>query len=141
MVLVSLRCLVVAALMLVCLSCSSSEDINIARAAVAHFHQQLNAGLPDEIYRNAAEEYQAAASSELNRELIEAVRRKMGNAAQFQVTGWRLNYLTSGRSLALQCRTAFAHGDAVESFEWRIQGNKALLLGWNINSPLLVATN
>jgi hypothetical protein len=123
---------------LVCTSCSGSEDINTGKAAIRHFHEQLNAGLPDEIYREAAREYQAAATSELNRKFIEAVRKKMGKAAHCEVTSWRLNYLTSGRFLALECKTTFDHGEAAESFRWRIEGKKALLLGWNINSPALV---
>jgi hypothetical protein len=125
-------------MILVCTSCSGSEDINTGKAAIRHFHEQLNAGLSDEIYRDAAREYQAAATSELNQKFIEAVRKKMGKAAQCEVTSWRLNYVTSGRFLSLECKTTFDHGDAAESFRWRIEGKKALLLGWNINSPLLV---
>jgi hypothetical protein len=74
----------------------------------------------------------------MHRKFIEAVRKKMGKAAQFEITSWRLNYLTSGRFLALQCKTTFADGEAAESFQWRIEGKKAILLGWNISSPLLV---
>jgi hypothetical protein len=40
--------------------------------------------------------------------------------------------------LALQTRATFANGTADESFSWLIRDGKAWLMGWNINSPLLI---
>ena len=133
-----LRVLLALVAILVCASCSSSEAVKTGKAAIGRFHEQLNAGLSDQIYRDASQEYQGSATAELNRKIIESVRKKMGNAGQFEVTTWRVDFLTSGHFVSLQCKTAFANGEATESFQWRVEGTKALLLGWHINSPLFM---
>ena len=106
--------------------------------AISRLHEQLNAGLSDEIYRSAAQEYQGSVTADLHRKFIETVRKKMGTAGQFEVTNWRIDLRTNGRFVSFQCQTAFDNGKAEESFVWRIEGTKALLLGWHINSPALI---
>jgi hypothetical protein len=133
-----LRFLLASVAILVCASCSGFRTVKTGKAAISHFHEQFNAGLSDDIYRDASQEYQGSATAELHRKIIEGVREKMGSAGQFEVTNWRVDFLTGGRLVALQCKTTFANGEATESFQWRIEGTKAMLLGWHINSPLLI---
>ena len=123
---------------LVCTSCVNSADMNTGKAGVAHFHDELNAGLSDEIYRDAGQEYRGATTEEFNRKFVEAVRTKMGRVQRYEVTTWRVNYSTNGKFLALECKTQFTNGGAEESFQWRIDGKRPVLMGWHINSPLLV---
>jgi hypothetical protein len=123
---------------LLSVSCSTTADMKKGDAAVRRFHEKLNGQLADEIFRAATADYQRAATQETNRKMVEAVHRKMGDAGSFTTTSWRLNFTPAGRMLSLDCETQFANGRAQESFLWRFESDQPKLLGWHINSPLLI---
>jgi hypothetical protein len=119
-------------------ACSTTRDLNKGKAAIATFHERLNAGLADAIYTDATPEYQKAVTPESNRQLITGVLRKLGKAGEFQTTTWNINYSTNGEVISIQTEAMFANGKATESFQLRIAGDHVLIQAWNINSPLFI---
>jgi hypothetical protein len=119
-------------------ACASSEELSRGKAVVGRFHEELNSGLFDDIYREASPEYQKSVTQEMNGKLLAGIGKKMGIAGQFRMTSWRLNAMTNGRFLELQGDADFANGKAVETFQWRIEGNRILMVSWNVNSPQLL---
>jgi hypothetical protein len=49
-----------------------------------------------------------------------------------------VNWTTSGTRVVLDYSTKFDAGDAAEQFTWKIAGNNAVLVGYNINSTALI---
>ena len=130
--------LVVAALMAALCGCSMSADTALAEQGVPRFHEQLDAGRFDEIWDQAADELKKASPQPEFVEFLSAVHRKLGNTKSADKTGWNVNYQTSGSFVTLGYKTVFAEGDAQEQFVFRLQDNKALLVGYHINSMALI---
>ncbi len=86
----------------------------------------------------AAPAYRTATSEELNSKLILAIHRKLGKAGPFRQTNWRVNWTTSGTYVFIEGEDDFANGKAMESFQFLVDHEQALLVGWNVNSPVLI---
>ena len=55
-----------------------------------------------------------------------------------KTVGWNDNTTTSGHYVTLNREAAFARGPATEQFIFRVDGNRALLVGYQVNSDLLI---
>jgi Protein of unknown function (DUF4019) len=118
--------------------CSMSADSKLAEQAVPEFHRMLDAEQFEPIYDAAASELKGAITRKEFTELLSAVHRKLGATKSSDQQGWRVNYNTSGTFVTLTCQTHYTEGDATEQFVYRLQGDKALLAGYNINSLTLI---
>ena len=130
-----------AVLLIVGSSCSLTgltKVKGIAEAAVAQFHEQFNAGQFREIYGQAHEEFRKSTSEADFVPVLEAVRRKLGTVKHAEQAGWNVNATTSGTQVTLGYNVEFSEGKGAEQFVFRISGDKALLLNYNVNSPLLI---
>jgi len=130
---------VAATLAIVLAGCAdTARDISSARAGVTRFHQQLDAGKFDEIYNEAAPEFRSATTHEDFLAFAGAVHRKLGAVRDATQTNFSVNWTTSGTRVVVDYTTKFDQGDAVEHFTWKIDGDKAVLVGYNINSKALI---
>jgi hypothetical protein len=129
---------VLVALVSILCGCSMSADTSLAEQAVPRFHEQLNAGRFEAIYAGCGEELKKMTTQQDFVALLEAVHRKLGNSRESDKTGWNVNYQTSGRFVTLGYKTSFDAGSAQEQFVFRVQGDAALLVGYNINSAALI---
>ncbi len=118
--------------------CSMSESVTVAKKAVGTFHAELNHEQFDTILSTASPEYQRTLSPDQNRKLFAAIHKKLGEAHDFSVKGWFLNFTPTGKMVRLQCNTNFASGVADETFVWRVTEAGASLVGYNINSTALI---
>src|SRR6266404_4363026 len=71
--------------------------------------------------------------------LVQSIHRKLGKVQQsnlqsFQV-GW---FIGQGTMVTLFYNTQFVEGKAGEKFTWRIKNNRPILVGYFINSNVLV---
>ena len=118
--------------------CNPVANMAAARQTVVEFHQKLDAGDFAGIYAASHAELKAATSERHFIALLEAVHRKLGKVESTSRQTWSLNSFNLKTNVVLQHQTKFTHGEATESFTVRIEGDKGLLLGYNISSLALI---
>lgn len=129
--------LVVAAMLA---GCSIGADVPLAKTAAASFHQQLDAGKFAETYTASAPELHAAATQQQWVGLLDVVHRKLGNFKSAPEPGWNDQFNTGGHTIVLTYKSTYEHGTATEELVYKIEGGKALLLGYHITSNALIAS-
>jgi opacity protein-like surface antigen len=132
------RALVLAMLGAVAVGCSSSAQITEAQRAVSTFHEQLDAGRFDEIYRSSSNDLKKMSSQAEFVSLLAAVHRKLGTTRSADSQGWNVNYRPSGTLVTLTYKTAYTQGDAAEQFAFAMRDDAAVLVGYHINSNALI---
>jgi len=118
--------------------CSAGTDVPVAEKAVARFHTMLDAGQNAQIYQESASEMKEAAAESKLTTLLAAVHRKLGPVKKAEQKGWNDQINTGGHFVTLNYATSYAQGDATETFVYKIAGDKAQLVGYNINSSALI---
>ena len=118
--------------------CSAGDNTKLAAAGVTEFHRLLDAGEFDRIYADASADLKQPTSQEDFVALLAAVRRKLGTTKSSSQQGWNINYNTSGRYITLAYATVYSDGEAAEQFVYRIEGERALLAGYHVNSNALI---
>jgi len=71
-------------------------------------------------------------------EFIGAVQRKLGKVTQTTNTGFNVRSFNFITTVVLTQNTTFERGTAVEVFTFQMNGDKAVLVGYNINSNDLI---
>jgi len=107
-------------------------------SAVKRFHEQLNAEQYDEIYAQADGKFRGAVKEADSKALFEAIHRKLGNVKNSTLSSWHVNATTGGAFVTLSYNTEFTEGGGDEKFDFLISGDRASLINYNINSPLLI---
>jgi len=128
----------VAVLLFALAGCSAGTDVPVAEKAVARFHTMLDAGQNAQIYQESASEMKSATTEDKLDALLAAVHRKLGTVKQAEQKGWNDQINTGGHFVTLNYATSYAQGDATETFVYKIAGDKAQLVGYNINSSALI---
>jgi uncharacterized protein DUF4019 len=128
----------IAALLGVVNSCSLTKGKEIGEHAVVQFHNQFNAGQYHEIYAQSDDGFRKATSEADALALFEAVRRKLGTIKNSTQTRWHVNATPGGTRVILAYDVEFSEGKGTEEFVFHINGDKALLFNYNVNSPLLI---
>lgn len=118
--------------------CSMSADVGLAEGQVAQFHQQLDAGQLQQIYAGASDRLRKATSEQDMQALLAAVHRKLGDVKSSVRGAWSVHAGVTGTFVSLSYRTHFSEGDATERFDYQLEGDKALLAGYHINSNTLI---
>ncbi len=110
----------------------------LADSAVGEFHEKLNAGQYEEIYRGADQELAIETKHEELIRFLERLHSKLGDAGVTTQMNIRVNATTFGSSVVAQYNTTFARGTAVETFTWVEKGGTLKLHGYDIHSNALV---
>jgi hypothetical protein len=118
--------------------CGMREGTKAAEMAVNEFHQKLDAGEFTAIYSATHPDFKKASTEKDFVALLEAIHRKLGRVETTNQAGWNVNSHNLNTNVTLNYQTKFAGGDAVETFNYRVKGGKALLYGYNINSQALI---
>ncbi|MBV9958741.1 MAG: hypothetical protein JO360_09985 [Acidobacteria bacterium] len=119
-------------------SCSFTRGKGLAEAAVAQFHQQNNSGQFREIYNQADEEFKKTGDEAGAVKFFEAMRRKLGTVKQANQTGWYVQATPRGTLVTLNYVVEFSEGKGTEKFVFRVIEEKAELLSYRVDSPLLI---
>ena len=117
--------------------CNPIKGKESAEAAVKQFHEQLNKGDFKGIYAATEADFKKASSEKDFVALLDAVHRKLGLVQSSEPNGWRIN-ATGHVNVVLAYKTKFAEGDGVETFNYQVEGEKAVLVGYNIASNALI---
>jgi len=107
---------------------------SVAEPQIAVFHQRLDAERFDEIYSTASDEFRGAAPKEKVLELFSAIEKKLGKVKSSSTKTWNVRTFNFVTTVVIVTETEFEHGKGTETFTFRVAGDKASLVGYNINS-------
>jgi len=120
-------------------ACSSKKDVELAQQAVIRFHSQFNAEQYHSIYDEADAKFRATGNETEITAFLQAIHRKLGRTQQAELQGTQIQWLAGqGTFVVLGYQTKFSDDTGVESFTWRIDNGRALLVGYNVNSKALI---
>jgi hypothetical protein len=123
------------ALPLLLTSCGGTAD---AKRGVANFRARAAQTSFSEIYWRAAPEFRQSATEEQFLRVMTALNRKLGAWTSAGEPGWNVSRGTAGQVVNLTYQSQFAKGAVSEQFTWRIEDGEPILLGYHVNSPLLI---
>lgn len=124
------------------LACGAIAGKGLAEDGVTQFHQRLDTGAYDEIYEAVDEQFRATTTRADFTRILRAVHDKLGKVVSTKQTNFFAQDragIGSGSYVSLTYETQFANGRGTESFNWRVDGGKARLVGYNINSVDLIS--
>ena len=67
-----------------------------------------------------------------------AVQRKLGKVTQTSTAGFNVRTFNFTTTVVLTQSTTFEQGTGTEAFTFQMEGEKAVLVGYNINSKDLI---
>lgn len=118
--------------------CGAFKGKKAAEQGVAEFHQLYNDGKLSEIYSASHSKFKSATTEKQLLELVEAVQRKLGKVTQTANAGFNVRTLNLTTTVVLTQTTTFEQGTGTETFTFLMDGDKAILAGWHINSNDLI---
>lgn len=109
-----------------------------AEQSIAGFHKMYNDGKLVNIYAGSHSKLKSATKENDFLDFVGAVQRKLGKETQTVNAGFTVRTFNFTTAVILTQRTSFERGTGTETFTFEIDGEKALLLGYNINSMDLI---
>ncbi len=109
-----------------------------AEQSVADFHKLYNEGKFTEIYSAGHTAFKGATTEKQFLDLMGAVQRKLGKVTQTANAGFNVRTFNSTTTVILNQNTTFEQGTGAEVFVFQMDGEKAVLTGYNINSKDLI---
>jgi hypothetical protein len=106
--------------------------------AVAKFHEQLNDEKLAEIYADAHSKLKEATTEKEFLEFVGAVRRKLGKMTSTSMSGVNIKSVNLVTSIVMTQETTFEHGKGTETFTFELDGDRAVLVGYKIDSKDLI---
>jgi len=134
----NIKQLLLTSLLITATSCSFTKGKALAESAVTQFHNQYNAGQFHDIYNQADDGFKKSDTESHMVEFFEALHRKLGPVKGANQTGWYVNATTDGTIVTLRYEMELSEGKGSEEFVFRVNGDKALLYNYHVNSPLLI---
>jgi hypothetical protein len=122
-------------------ACAGFAAKGDAETGVASFHGMLDAERYAEIYGGTDDLFKNVTPEAQFTEILQAVHRKLGvvvSTAQTSFYSRDQAGTNSGSYISLTYKTEFAQGPATESFNWRVVDGQVHLVGYNIQSSLLI---
>jgi len=116
--------------------CSAGADLPVARAGVDKLHAQFNGAKCPEIRDQASTEFKDLSSAESWQTMCDQLTAGLGKFVSLAQTGWNDEVGTNGHIIRLNYDSVFEKGKAQEQFLYRIDGNKAVLVGYHVNSDV-----
>lgn len=134
----NLKTLLIVSLLSAATCCSFTKGKGLGESAVTQFHNQYNSGQFHDIYNQADEGFRKSGNEASLVEYLEALKRKLGTVKQANETGWHVNATPGSTMVTLGYDVEFTEGKGTEQFVFRVNGDKALLYSYNVNSRLLI---
>lgn len=109
-----------------------------AEQSVANFHALYDDGKFAEIYSAADAKFKGTTTEKEFREFLTAVHRKLGKVTQTSEAGFNIRTFNLTTTVVLTQTTTFEQGTGSEIFTFKMDGDEAVLVGYNINSKDLI---
>lgn len=124
-----------AALILGLFGCGLKQNTKAAEAEVERFHQHWNAGAFKTIYNEAHKNLRNTRSADEIVAMLERGKQNYGAFKSGTRRSWGFESDNGVTNLKLKYDSAYENGSAVEAFVFRMSGDKALLVNYEIMSP------
>jgi hypothetical protein len=115
--------------------CGLKKDTKAAEAEIDRFHKHWNAGEFKDVYDEAHMNFRNSQSAEQTAATLTRVKSNYGEFKSAKQRTWGFNSDHGMTDIRLKYDSSYGHGNAVEAFVYRMSGDKALLLGYDIMSP------
>jgi hypothetical protein len=109
----------------------------LSNAAVRQFHSQLDSGSYNDIFQNAAPEFQSSGSREDLSKFLAGVHSKLGASRDFHLTNINVSKSNHGSFLRVVYQSSFEQGSAQETFTWKKENGTLKLVRYDVNSKAL----
>lgn len=120
------------------LGCSTMmKGKEAAEPSVAKFHQQFNDKQFAMVYADSSSQLKEAVAEKDWVAMLETVYGRMGAFKKAEATDWSLNTVTLGTVLKIKYDSEFAQARGTEEFTFLIEGDKASLVGYSVESDAL----
>ena len=120
-------------------ACSLSADQKVAEQAVEKFHEMFVAGKFQELYEQSGDGLKKGGTQQDFVNLLNMVNLKLGPFKSSVIEEETNKHGLAENTVSLSYSTTFSKGVATESFVYRLEGERAILVGYHINSDALVA--
>lgn len=112
-------------------SCGFRRAGLVAQGAVRQFHARLDAQQYDLIYDEAGDSLKTSMTKSDFTAYLNDIHSRLGKVRKFTTGGFQINATAGqGTEVALAVETDFEQGAAEEKFLWRIQADRAVLMGY-----------
>ena len=109
-----------------------------AETAIALFHEQYNEGKLDTIWDGAHSKFRSTGKKGKYVEFLQAVQSKLGKVTSTANVNWKVGTFNLTTTVKMAQKTVFEKGEGTESFAFEMDGEKAVLVGYNIQSMDLI---
>lgn len=109
-----------------------------AEQSVADFHKLYNDAKLVEIYAAGHSKFKGVTTEKEFLDFIGAVQRKLGKVTHSANAGLNIRTFNLTTTVVLTQNTTFEQGTGTEVFTFQMEGDKAILVGYNINSKDLI---
>jgi hypothetical protein len=114
-------------------ACKGPASVQDANAKVATFHQRLDAGDFEAIWKDTGADMKIATRKEDFAGLLGRVHEQLGKVRESKQTGWQTRVDNSGSFAELTMNTTFERGGAYETFIYKnTDDDRQLLAGYHI---------
>ncbi len=115
--------------------CGLKQNTKAAEAEVDRFHQRWNADEFNAIYDEAHANFRNAQSAEVTIRTLQGVKHNYGAFKSATRRSWGFSSDDGVTNVKLKYDSAYENGSAVEAFVYRMSGDKALLVSYDIMTP------
>ena len=115
--------------------CGLKQNTKAAEADVDRFHQRWNADEFKAVYDDAHANFRNSQSADVMIGVLQGVKRNYGAFKSATRRSWGFSTDNGVSSVKLKYDSAFENGPAVEAFVYRMNGDKALLVSYDIMTP------
>lgn len=130
--------LILALLGLLFTGCTSlNKTLAIQDAAVAQFHDQYNSGKAAAIWETAHARFQGETEKESFVAYLQSVKGKLGRATSTANVDRRMSTVNEKTMVYLSQETLFEQGKGMETFTIQMDGERALLVAYNVQAKAL----
>lgn len=119
-------------------ACSAGASTDAAEKGVVDFHNDMNAGKYAAIYDASANDLKSTISKDDFIKLLDAFHQKLGPFKTGKTINWNVNFGTAGNYVTLNREAQFGRGPGKEEFVFKVEGERAILAGYHVNSNLLI---
>lgn len=115
--------------------CGLKQNTKAAEAEVDRFHQRWNAEDFKAIYDEAHANFRNSQSADVTIGTLQGVKHNYGAFKSATRRSWGFSSDDGVTNVKLKYDSAYENGSAVEAFVYRMSGDKALLVSYDIMTP------
>lgn len=132
--------LLIVSICLLCLmtGCSLKKNQQQAGEAIAEFHKRINDNAADAIYDAASDDFKKATPRDKWAHMVHTLNTKLGSYVSSDEPSVFVNWTTNGTFVKASCEAKYSKAAASETFQFRTDGGKLVLIGYNVNSSALL---